>query len=154
MHLEFIEECHAGGRLLRLLVAEARVVVDEKGADVGEDEGEDAGVLGRRRNVAPVHEDVLPTTVPVEVSEDEKLALLHEAVDHLLRVVNGRMEHLRWCFPASIQIAAGQRAPVISVDDTVRVQHGDHLEDEVLSENLGLRDVRACQKVKRTFHHP
>ena len=44
---QLVEEGHAGGGLLRFLVAKARVVVDEEWADVGQNEGEDAGVLRR-----------------------------------------------------------------------------------------------------------
>ena len=44
--LQLIEEGHAGSRLLRLLITEARVVVDEERTDVGKNEREDPCVLG------------------------------------------------------------------------------------------------------------
>ena len=40
--------------------------------------------------------------------------------------------------PLSIEIAAELTAPVIAVNDTIRVEHGHDAEDKVLTQRLGL----------------
>ena len=51
------------------------------------------------------------------------------------------MEYLGGGLPPSVEVAAGQRAPVVSVDDAIWVQHWDYLEDELVSHCYGLRAV-------------
>ena len=52
------------------------------------------------------------------------------------------MKHLGRRLPTTVQIAPGERAPIVTVDDSVWVEHGNDLEDEVLSKQLGLVVVR------------
>ena len=90
----------------------------------------------------------------MEIREDHHFTLLDKIVDHLLCVIDRRVEHFGWRLPSSVQIAASQRAPVVTVDNTVWIQHGEHFKDKVLSENFSLRIVCARQKVNHTLHHP
>lgn len=77
-------------------------MVDEERADVRQDEGEDARVLWRMWYVATVHKDVLASTVPMKVSEDQELTLFHKVMDHLFGVVDRWVEHFRWRLPSAI----------------------------------------------------
>ena len=52
--------------------------------------------------VATVHKDVLATTVPMKVSEDQELTLFDKVMDHLLSVVDRWVEHFRWRLPSAI----------------------------------------------------
>ena len=58
------------------------------------------------------------------------------AADHLLTVVNRRVQELVGELPLAIQVAAEQRTPVVTEDHSVRVQHRDHLEHKVLAKFL------------------
>ena len=49
-------------------------------------------------------------------------------------MVNSRLKLLGWELPASIEVTAGQRAPVVSVYDTIWVEHRDDLEHETAAE--------------------
>ena len=118
---KLIEQGHASCRLFRLLIAKPRVVVDEEGADIAVDEWKDSSVFRGVRHVTAVHENVLATTVTMEVSEHEHVTLLDEIMNHLLCVVNGGMQNFRGRFPATIQIAASQRAAIVAVNDAVWV---------------------------------
>lgn len=53
----------------------------------------------------------------------------------------------------TVQIASRERAPVVSVDDAVGVEHWYYLEDEVVSEDLGV-ESGADEVVYDAFHHP
>ena len=68
---QFIEKSHASCGFFRLLVPEARVVVDEERADVRQDERKNARVFRRMWYVATVHKDVLAATMPMKVSENQ-----------------------------------------------------------------------------------
>ena len=83
-------------------------MVDKERADVRQNEWENASVLRRGWHITAVHEDVLASTMTMEVGEDEQLSLLREVMDHLLGVVDGRMQYFRWRLPSSIQITTCQ----------------------------------------------
>lgn len=89
-------------------------------------------------HVATVHEDILASTVAVEVAEYLQVTLLGKIVAQLLRGEDGWMKHLARTLPAAVQVTAGQRASIIAIDDTVWVEHGHDLEYEVLAQVLGL----------------
>lgn len=89
--------------------------------------------------VAAVHEDVLAATMTVEVAEQTELTLLSELKHHLLTRVDGRMEDFRWGFPTAVEVAAGQRAAVVTVNHAIRVQHWYNLKHKVLPQQLGCR---------------
>lgn len=55
--------------------------------------------------------------------------------------------------PGSIQVDARERAPVVAVDDAVRVNHGDDLEDEAISE-LPSRLRGPGKMPEEPAHHP
>ena len=44
------------------------------------------------------------------------------------------MQDLWWSLPASIEITACQGAPVITINDTIWIEHRDDFEHEILSE--------------------
>ena len=90
----------------------------------------------------------------MEISENEKLTLFYEVVDHLLGVVNSWMKDLRGRLPSTIQITTCQGASIVTVDDSVWVQHRDNFEDEVLSKNLGFWYFSTREVVNSTLHHP
>lgn len=77
-------------------------MVDEERTDVRQDERKDARVLRRMWYVAAVHKDVLASTVPMKVSEDQELPFLDKVMDHLLGVVDRWVEHFRWRLPSAI----------------------------------------------------
>ena len=71
--------------------------------------------------------------------------LFHSEIDWVKRFVGG--------FPSSVEILSCQRAPVVAVDDSVRVQNGHNFKDEVVSERPSLRRF-ADQIVNEALHHP
>jgi|TARA_B110001450_G_scaffold179276_1_gene167516 hypothetical protein len=63
------------------------------------------------------------------------------------------MERFVGSFPSSIEILSCQRAPVIAIDDSVRVQNGHNFKDKVISKSPSLRRF-ADQIVDEALHHP
>lgn len=43
--------------------------------------------------------------------------------------------------------------PVVTVDDSIGVEHGNNLEDEVISQIIRSKIVGGEEKVYETFHH-
>jgi hypothetical protein len=56
-------------------------------------------------------------------------------------------------FPSAVEILTSQAAPIVSIDDTVRVLHWHNFEHKAVSEHLGFRSL-AYQKIYDAFHHP
>lgn len=59
----------------------------------------------------------------------EKRILYH------LGVIDAWVELLVWFNPLSVKIDASQVAPCVSIDDPVRVEHGNDLEDKVVPQD-------------------
>ena len=83
-------------------------MVDKERTDVRQNEWENASVLWGRWHITTVHENVLASTVTMEVCENEQFSLFREVMYHLLGVVDGRMQDFRWRLPSSIQITTCQ----------------------------------------------
>ena len=64
------------------------------------------------------------------------------------------MEDLGRSLPSSVQITACERAPVISIDDPINIDHRNHFKHEIVPQDLSLRVIRICQKIQDSFHHP
>ena len=63
------------------------------------------------------------------------------------------MQDLARVGPAPVQVCADVVAAIVAVDDTVRVEHRDDLEDEGLSQHLGLLVVLLQQEVDGPLYH-
>jgi hypothetical protein len=68
-------------------------------------------------------------------------------------VINGWLHLTRGVNPAPVQVDSGKVASGVAVDDPVGVEHGHHLEDEVVSQDLGVQ-TWPCEVVEDTLHHP
>jgi hypothetical protein len=132
--LEFVEEGHSSCGFLGPLVAESRVSVHEEGINLRHNEREDPGLFRVVRHVAAVHEDILSSAVTMEITENLQISLFGELDAHVFRCVNLWMENLAWSLPSSIEVASSKRASVVSIDDTVRIEHRNDFKDKVLSE--------------------
>ena len=76
--------------------------------------------------------------------------LLHKT----LRVVDCGVERLIGGFPPSVKIAAGQTAPVVPINHSIGVQHGNDLEDEVLPQHPGFLVIGIGEECEDSAHHP
>lgn len=104
-----------------------------------------------------------PLAVAVKVAVKHQRGLLRKSARHLLRVEDLRMKSLCERFSrarylgrtgiATIEVAAGQRASVVPLNHSVRVQHRHYFEDTGVPQSLGLRVV-AQQELDSTLHHP
>ena len=90
----------------------------------------------------------------MEIAKYLQVSLLGELVAELLGRKYGRVQHLARPFPSPIKITTRKGAPVISIDDTIWVEHWHDLEDEVLPQVFGFNRVGIDQEIKRSFHHP
>jgi len=91
--------------------------------------------------------------MPVEIAEHHKLAFLMHVLNQLLAVIDRRLKCFRRKFPAPVEVATRQRASVVAVDNTVRVQHGNNLEHKVVPEDLSI-EAGSHEVVDDALHHP
>ena len=56
----------------------------------------------------------------------------------LFGVIDGRMQKLTWIRPSPVEICSDVVTPVMSIDNSIRVQHGNNLKDERFSQLFGL----------------
>ena len=130
------------------------MVVDEKGTEIWKDKWEDSRVFGWRGYIASIHENVFPTTVSMEIAEDRQLSLFGKVMNHLLSMVDSWMQHFWRSLPSSVQITSCQRASVVSIDHAIWIEHWDHFEHKILSQQLCFRRCRIAQEVESSSHHP
>ena len=90
----------------------------------------------------------------MEVAVENNTPLIMQISYELLRVVNRRMEELVRCFPPSVEITARKRTSVVTIDDSIRIEHGYNLEDKLFSEHLCFFIFAICKKEQHSSHHP
>ena len=83
--------------------------------------------------IVAIHEYILSTRMTVQVAVEHALALLSESANNFLCVQYDRVQVLLRVLPATIEVLTRQRTAVVAVDDSVRIQDGHDLEDEVLA---------------------
>jgi hypothetical protein len=83
--------------------------------------------------MTPIHKDVLPPTMSMKVTENHQLPFFSELNKKLFSVIYARMKDFRRRLPPPVQVASSQRTSVVPVDHTIRIQHGNDLEYELLS---------------------
>ena len=91
--------------------------------------------------------------MPMQIKIHENFSFLLEGPDQLFDSEINRVKRFVGGFPSSVEILSCQRAPVVAVDDAVRVQNGHNFEDEVVSERPSLWCF-ADQIVNEALHHP
>mmetsp|Transcript_5913 Transcript_5913/g.5318 ORF Transcript_5913/g.5318 Transcript_5913/m.5318 type:complete len:436 (+) Transcript_5913:557-1864(+) len=89
----------------------------------------------------------------MEVPHQEDVPVLLQLLDQHLRVINGGVELSGRVDPAPVEVYSRQVAPGTAIDDPIRIQHWDDLENKVVSQNLGIQR-RSRQIIKDAFHHP
>lgn len=88
---------------------------------------------------AAVKEGILLSRVSVKITVKQNLPLSVHVPDEHFREVDWRVEEPIRFVPLSVEVTAKQRASVVSIDDSVGVEHGHYPEHKVLSELLCLR---------------
>mmetsp|Transcript_20603 Transcript_20603/g.60855 ORF Transcript_20603/g.60855 Transcript_20603/m.60855 type:complete len:348 (-) Transcript_20603:1788-2831(-) len=123
-----------------------------------EDEGEDLlvqphgpRVLARRLHA--VHEGRFFPRVAVEIAEEEETPLRGEASDERLGGADGGVLGRRGLRPVPVEVLPRDAAAVVAEHDAVRVERGDHLEDEPGPQLRGDGAVRE-QGLDDPVHHP
>lgn len=85
------------------------------------------------RAAVSIHKDIFPARMTVQVTVESQRTLATELFDELLGVIHSRVKCLRRVLPAAVQVAAGERAAIVAIDDAVRVQHWHNLKDELVA---------------------
>jgi hypothetical protein len=75
--------------------------------------------------------------VAVDVTKNYDL-ILTELLEKVFRIVYGWVQELGWLVPPSVEVHPQSVASVVTSNHSVRVKHRNNLEDELLSEELGL----------------
>ena len=88
----------------------------------------------------------------MHVDEEQDSSALLGGREELPHGVDGRVEDGARVVVAPVQVHPAQAAPVVAVDDSVWVEHGHDLEDEVVSQDLRVRVV-AAQEPHRSSDH-
>ena len=124
---------------------EKAAVLEGKGVEVGFHNGRVDLFLLRCVLVAAVHEAVFLPRVTMEVAVEHEVPLLLHTLDELLGVVDGWVELLVGVDPLSVEIDQIEVAAIVADDDSIGVEHGHDLKDEILPEDLG--DVGVAEQV-------
>ena len=136
--MEFLPHHHTTRAVLLLLDVEAAVVEVEEVSVLMEQQWEDPLLKSVSPLItAPIHKQVLAARVTMNVAVEQDVpALQGFSHHHFGGAVFWALLHA-WSNPLSVQIKAAERAPIISDDDTVWIQHRNNLEDKVVSQILG-----------------
>jgi len=90
----------------------------------------------------------------MQVTVQQARSLIVYFFDESLSVINSWLDLLRRELPPSVEVTPCQRATIISIDDTIWVEHGYDLKYEVLPEYFCLFIVSIGKEVDDATHHP
>jgi hypothetical protein len=153
-YLHLIEHGYSRGCLLGLLVTKAGIAKAEKWTDFRHQVRKEPGLLWRLWIVTTIHENRLSAGVAVEITKHNQLSFLCKLLKKLFRIVYARMEYLGRGLPSSIQIASCKGTSVVTVNDTIWIEHWDDFENKVLSQILSLIISFVSQEFYGALHHP
>jgi len=123
--------------LLLLQIEEAAVFEREAFEYFAHQEGELLAFARVSGIMAAIDEGILLHGVAMQITKKEHFPYLLNAEYHLLEVEYLRMVYFGRVVPLLVEVVARDVAPVVPVDDSIRVEHGYDLEDEVLPQLLG-----------------
>lgn len=103
------------------------------------------------RVLTPIYKQVLFARVPVNVDEQEDLPALERLLDHFLHREDFCRILIGGVLPLPIQVEPHQIAAIVPDDDTIGVQHGNHLEDESITQYFGVLFV-ADDELEEAFN--
>ena len=73
--------------------------------------------------VVAVHEHVFSSGVSMEITIENALALLRELSNQLFDIENDWMHLFIGIFVPTIKVLTTQTAPIVSIDDTIHIDH-------------------------------
>ena len=152
-NLELTEECHPCCGFLWSVHAESAVFERKEVEKLAHDEREYSSRMWSILEIISVHEKAFATRVTMQVATEYHLTFAIEFPNHSFYVPIDRVKILRWNLPAPIQILTGEWASVVTVDDTIWIEHRHNFEDKIFSQGLRLRSI-AHEELNNTFHHP
>lgn len=71
--------------------------------------------------------------MPVKVDVQDYVSFAIKLFAQLLGVIDRRIKTSVWGFPSSIEVRPAERSPVISVNDSVNIEHRDNFEHKRFS---------------------
>ncbi len=152
--LYLIKHSYARCCLLGFLVTKSWIIEGEKWTDLWHQKGVESRLFWILFVLASIHENILSSTVPMEVTENYQFSLFRKLLKQLLGIINARMKNFWWCFPPPIQVTTSQWASVVPIDYTIRIQHRNNFEDKILPKSLSFFIIFIREIVYDTFHHP
>lgn len=68
-------------------------------------------------------------------------------------MVDSGVKHFGGCLPATVEVAARERTPVVTVDDAVGIEHWYHFDYKVFSQETRLLILRIGQEAQNSSNH-
>jgi hypothetical protein len=121
------------GDLLFVGVDEAAVLEGKAFEEFADQKGELFAFAGVELIMRSINECVFFHGMSMEVAIQVNIALFEEIRDEFFEVVDFRVKVFGWIFPFFVKVVATDIGAVVAVNDTIRVDHGYNLEDEVLA---------------------
>jgi hypothetical protein len=152
-YLQLAPHSNSGCLLFRHTVGEPTVFKAEKVAKFREQEGKKSSWVGSIRETVTVHEDILVSTMPVQITIKYDFSFLTELSHKPFHCWVFRVKSFRGVFPTTIQILAYETTSIVSIDYTVRVKHRHDFEHKVISQKPSFW-LLTRQKLQNAFHNP
>jgi len=105
-YLDLLPHGYSSCGFLGLVLGEPAVLKAEVITDFTQDEGEHSGRVRLLWVVIPIHEDVLSTRMPMEVTVESDFPLFGEGFDHAFNGMDDWVQDFGRRFPTSVEIRA------------------------------------------------
>lgn len=130
---ELFGEDSSGGDFLFVGVDKAAVLEGKAFEEFADQKGEFFAFAGVELIMGSINEGVFFHGVSMEVTIQVNIALFEEIGDEFFEVVDFGVKVFGGIFPFFVEVVSTNIGAVVAVNDTVGVDHGYNLEDEVLA---------------------
>ena len=89
----------------------------------------------------------------MKITNKNELTFTIESTNQLLNCRIDRVQNFRWIFPASVKVLTTKRASIVTINDSICIEHWNYFEYKVISQCLGFRCI-ADQEIYNAFHDP
>lgn len=139
---ELFAEDYSTSAFFFLYIKETTVFEGERFEKFAHEKWELLSILGVAIVMTTIDESISLHRVAMKVTKQDHFSNFLDTKDQFFEVENLWVVHFGGVFPFTIEVITRNVRPVVAVNDSIRVQHRDNLEDEVLPQFFRLVIVR------------
>lgn len=89
----------------------------------------------------------------MEITNKNEFTFTIESTNQLFNCRINRVQNFGWIFPAAVKVLTTKRASIVTIDNSICIEHWNYFKYKVISQCLGFGCI-ADQEIYNAFHDP